>query len=442
MNPSNPFFSCKVNRTQLINNLAPISKFVVAKEDAISSSFGHRLVKLTFQNNSILAQTFIKRKDLPLENYIAKVGEYHSESNQGFTMEVSPRHLLATIRKAKTGIVTLSATKPDKYRQSNLFIDTGDTSRVPHMSFQLPSCIRIKEEKETASVTLLQEGFRFSLQEFAQSINKALPSVTENEHRPMSQHIRVEMDKDKSQIVSTDGNTLNLERVAYFPSQHHRLDIPLSTMKAIAMLAKTYKEEDVVFRSDQESLLVANDNDALYQLCVADHVFELNCNSSRYPDYNRVIPNRNNPKASFVGDVQETLQHIKNGRERHEEHKKIYIKTHIGLKDNAVLLSHGGPPASCPIESFCDTILVSNSFGEERLICIDSKFLIDALSVMDCEKYEFRFSGDEEQAITLHEADNQDTFRLVMPLTQSHDTRAEVAKIMGINLTKKEEVSV
>lgn len=251
---------------------------------------------------------------------------------------------------------------------------------------------KIPVVENAASVTI-------SASVLAESINKTIFAVSNDELRPAMTGVYCHLTPQSTTFVGTDAHKLVRYRRTDVRSEvEASLILP---KKALSLLKTSLPSEDVAVSIEYNTTSAFFKFGNIHLIC--------RLIDERYPDYEAVIPTENPNKLSidrllFLNSLRRVV--IYANKTTHQVRLKIAgSELHISSED-LDFSNEAHERLSCQFD------------GEDMEIGFNAKFLIEMLNNLDCEEVQLEMSSSNRAGLLtpLISEDNEDVLMLVMPV--------------------------
>jgi DNA polymerase-3 subunit beta len=309
------------------------------------------------------------------------------ETTDNGSIAVPAKKLLDTLKSLPEQPVTFNID------EENLTIElTSYKGRYKLAGEQADDFPKIPQADGKSKVTISSEAL-------ASAISKTLFAVGTDELRPAMTGMYLQIGKDKTTFVATDGNRLiKYTRTDVKSAQEETMIVP---KKALALLKSALPSEitDVQFEYNGSNAFFAFENINLVCRLIDEN----------YPDYELAIPLNNESK--LVLDRNEMLTSLKR------------LDIYANQTTHQVRLKMSGSS----LQVFAEDLDFSNE-GQEALICefdgedmeigFNARYLIEMLSNVSSSELTMTFSTPNRASILLpnEKSEEEDILMLIMPV--------------------------
>jgi len=367
----------KIKKENLIKHLNYVIKGISNKNirpilNCIKFELEEDGLYLSSTDNDIAIKTFIDKKDIE-ENYTC--GKF----------VVFGKYIYEIIRKLPNEIISI-----EEVMDSKIFISTKNSS------FSL-NCNNIEEfpnlelEECKNPIILSTKVLKniFSQTSFASSTQESRPAIT---------GINFKIIGDKLECTATDSYRLAKKIVKLEQKSNDDINIIIPT-KNLVELTKMFDEDE-----ENIELHIFN-NKIIFKFGTIIMLSRLI--NATYPDVSKLIPN------DFLLKVTLSMPEFYSLLDRvslfSTEEEKNTIK--LECTDNTIIVTSNIPEIGNVVEK----IEVEKSNNENLKIAFSSKYMMEAIKVLDCEKIELCFNG-EIKPIIIKNPDDNNLIQLIVPI--------------------------
>ncbi|MFD2170646.1 DNA polymerase III subunit beta [Tumebacillus lipolyticus] len=224
-------------------------------------------------------------------------------------------------------------------------------------------------------------------------------AVSTEEIRPVLTGVMFSLKKGTLKFIATDSHRLaTRESVVEAPEdlEIHNVILPGKSLNELARLL-----------ADDSSLvdLVVADNQVLVQMDKTQ--FYTRLIDGQYPDISRIIPS--NFKTGLTVKTKELQGAVERASLIAKEHENNLVR--LNIKGGGIEISSNSPDVGKVSESIEDVSIT----GDDLLIAFNSKFMLDALRVIDSEELLIEFTGSMSPFL-VKIPDNPSCLHLILPV--------------------------
>ena len=348
------------------------SKNIIPVLNCIKFELKSEGLYLLSTDNEISIKTFIKKEDI--EN-IDTLGD----------IVVSGRYIYDIIKKLPNEIIDI-----EEVMDSKIFINTKNSSFNLNCNL-VNDFPKLELEENKNPIVLNQKVFK-------NIINQTIFATSTQESRPVLTGINLKINQDILECTATDSYRLASKKIK----------LPFESNEKINIIIPT--------RNLNELLKLLNDDEAEIKIHIFNNkiifmfdtiIFMSRLINGSYPDTSKLIPEE------FSTEIIVNLKDLYNSIDRASlltnEADKNTVK--LSIIDNKILLRSNIPEIG-NVEEKLDIIESNNN---DIKIAFSSKFMMDALKVMECDNVKLLFNG-EIKPIIIKDASNDDLIQLILPI--------------------------
>lgn len=323
-------------------------------------------------DNEISIKTFIKKEDI--EN-IDTLGE----------IVVSGRYIYDIIKKLPNEIIDI-----EEVMDSKIYINTKNSSFNLNCNL-VNDFPRLDLEESKNPIILNQKVFK-------NIINQTLFATSTQESRPVLTGLNIKIDDNILECTATDSYRLASKKLILQHAINEQINIIIPT------------------RNLNELLKLLNDDDDEVQIHIFNNkiifmfdsiIFMSRLINGSYPDTSKLIPEE------FSTEITLNLKEFYNSIDRASlltnEADKNTVK--LSIDNNKILLKSNIPE----IGNVEEKLDILNFKGEDIKIAFSSKFMMDALKVMECEQIKLLLNGEVKPIIIKNE-ETDNLVQLILPI--------------------------
>lgn len=367
----------EIKQTTLIEHLNYVIKGISNKNlrpilNCIKFDLTEEGLYLESTDNEIAIKTFIPKKHI---NKIETCGQ----------IVVSGRYIYDIIRKLPDDIINIEEVIDNK-----IYITT------PNSSFNL-NCSNPNEFPDL-ELEYQKEPIILNQKVFKSIINSTSFATSTSESRPVLTGINFKIEKDKMECTATDSYRLSIKNINLSTSIKDKINIIIPT--------KNLLELTKLLINDEENLeMHIFNNKVIFKFSSLTMMTRLI--SGTYPDTSKLIPQE------FTLTM------------------KLKLQDFYSALDRASLLTNESDKNTIKLESENDKIIISSNIpeignveeiikikknNEENIkIAFNSKFMMEAIKVIDSDELELNFNG-EFKPIIIKSPTNNDLIGLILPI--------------------------
>ncbi len=323
-------------------------------------------------DNEISIKTFIDKKEI---DKIDSCGE----------IVVSGRYIYDIIRKLPDELITLEEVMDAKIyittKNSSFTLNCSDPTEFPDLEL----------EYRKKPILLNQKVFKTIF-------NQTAFATSNGESRPVLTGINFKIENNKMECTATDSYRLAIKKIELSETAEENSNIIIPT--------KNLNELVKLMEDDEENIEIhIFNNKVIFKFSTISMMTRLI--SGTYPDTSKLIP------SEFMLTMQTSLMDFYNAIDRASlltnESDKNTIK--FETNDEQVIISSNIPE----IGNVEEKILVKKNNKENIKIAFNSKFMLDAVRVLDSEEIELKFNG-EFKPIIIKNSESNDLIQLILPI--------------------------
>ncbi len=323
-------------------------------------------------DNEISIKTFIKKEDI---EKIDTLGD----------IVVSGRYIYDIIKKLPNEIIDI-----EEVMDSKIFINTTNSSF--NLNCNLVSDFpRLELEESKTPIVLNQRVFK-------NIINQTIFATSTQESRPVLTGINLKITDDLLECTATDSYRLASKKIKLSTAISEKINIIIPTRNLNELLKLLTNDEDEI------KIHIFN-NKIIFMFDTI--IFMSRLINGTYPDASKLIPNE------FTTTLTVNLKDLYNSIDRASlltnEADKNTVKLNI---ENEQIILKSNIPEIGNVEEKLSIIDYDNN---NIKIAFSSKFMMDALKVMECENVKLLFNG-EVKPIIIKNAENDDLIQLILPI--------------------------
>jgi len=246
------------------------------------------------------------------------------------------------------------------------------------------------------------EFIKADLNSFKKALTQVVFAVSSDESRIELSGVLFSLNDKTMTIVGTDSYRLAEKKIEIENNftQNRQLIIPVKTIQEIIRIISTEQgdEENV-----QDIFLYASDNQCLFVVGGIEIVSRLI--DGHYPDYQQIIPQKNNCQTSFNRDT--IMRAV----------KAASIFSRAGINDINFTFSKAGVNISSASGQTGEheALIEGNFKGLDAKITLNYRYVLDGLSALSGETVVFSVIDDQTPCI-LQDENNKDYQYIIMPI--------------------------
>jgi len=327
---------------------------------------------LTSTDNEIMINTFIKKENI--EN-IDTLGN----------IVVSGRYIYDIIRKLPNEIIDI-----EEVMDSKVYISTVNSSF--NLNCNLVSDFpKIDLEESKNPVSLTQKVFR-------NIINQTIFATSTQESRPVLTGLNIKINENIMECTATDSYRLAYKKVQLNQTISENINIIIPTRNLNELIKLLSEDEELI------NIHIFN-NKIIFKFGTI--IFMSRLINGTYPDTSKLIPNEF--KTAISVNLRDFFNSIDRASLLTNEADKNTIK--LNIDDNQIILTSNIPE----IGNVTEKVQIIDMNNSNIKIAFSSKYIMDALKVLDCEEVKLLFNG-EDKPIILKNPESEDIIQLILPI--------------------------
>ena len=232
---------------------------------------------------------------------------------------------------------------------------------------------------------------------FKNMIKQVSFSISSDDNRPVFTGILMEIEKGEIRLVATDTH-----RLAFRSGETDNEDIELS--KSVIIPGKTLNELNRIMSTDDEKLKIAfGENQVVFEMPGIRLISRLI--EGQFPNYKQVIPE--GCKTKIKVKTKELLEATERASLLAKDGANV-IK--LNICEGKMIINSNSPEIGKIEEQ-----LSIDMEGEETQIAFNSRYIIDVLKVIDCEKVLLELTGSLSPGI-IKPLDSDNYIYLILPI--------------------------
>lgn len=344
------FFNAIDNVSRALSTKTPMPILKAIKTDVTKEG-----IFLTASNANITIKQFVAKE---------VDGQKIMEIEETGSAAIPGRLLLEVLRKAHSEYVELAL-----YEEKIVKITFGNSE------FTL-NCYDVREYPNISLISST-DPIRIKAKELAQLINQTVISVSTNESRPILTGVNLWVENNELICVATDSYRLSRKVVTLSEPRTEPINIivPGKSLQELSRILVDFDEEVAIHLSPN---MIAFEFDHL--------IFQSRLISGKYPDTNRLIPQ--NFGLELTMDRQELIDVIDRVSLLSREGATNIIK--FDIYEDKTIVSLESPE----IGKVTEEIVPKHQSGSLIRIGFNSKYLLDALRVLEDDEVTLKFTGE------------------------------------------------
>lgn len=293
---------------------------------------------------------------------------------------------------------------------SSVFLETNDL------------VLKVKSDAHTSSFNCMnaddfppfpEKGTGLQFEVPAASFKKALTKTLFSSSTDISRQVLTgalfEFKKKETNIVTTDGFRLSLQKLA-LQQEADKLIIPARGLQELLRIGEIEKsEENEEEPKDKKKKIVVNLTENNNQVIIEDTNVEifLRLLEGQFPDYKKIIP------SEFVS----TVNINKDELSKAVKVASIFARDNANIVHLTVNAQEGTVAVSAQAREMGEgaSVLPGNIEGESLNISFNARFLNEILTTLTTEMIVLQFSGNLKP-VKITEEDNETFFHVLMPV--------------------------
>ena len=367
----------KIKKEILIKHLNYVIKGISNKNirpilNCIKFELKQEGLYLSSTDNDIAIKTFIINKEIE-ENYTC--GKF----------AVSGKYMYDIIRKLPNEIINI-----EEVMDSKIYISTAN------ISFSL-NCNNV-DEFPNLELEECKNPIILSNKVLKNIFNQTAFAASNQESRPAITGINFKIDKNTLDCTATDSYRLAKKIIKLNQDNLEETNIIIPT-KNLIELSKMFSDED-----ENVEIHIFN-NKIIFKFGTIIMLSRLI--NGTYPDVSKLIPSEFLLKISV--NTNEFYSLLDRVSLFSTEEEKNTIK--LECNGNEMIVSSNIPEIGNVVEK----LKIEKNNNENIKIAFSSKYMMDAIKVLDCEKIELSFNG-EIRPIVIKNAEDENLIQLIVPI--------------------------
>ena len=327
---------------------------------------------MTSTDNESAIRTFIPSSSIESINSIGKI-------------VISGKYIYDIVRQLPNTIIKIEE-----------FIDNKINISTSNSSFDL-NCNNVNEFPEL-DLSDSKYPFQITRTAFKKLVKQTSFAASTQENRPEFTGINFKINENLLECTSTDSYRLAKKEITLMSKLEDSINIIIPT-RNLNELEKMLSDNDrpIEIHIFNNKVIFKFDNIIVMSRLI----------NGEYPDTNRLIPTEF--KLTLTMNWEEFYQAIDRASLLTSEFDKNTIKLHYS---NGIVEISSNIPEIGHVE---EKMNVEANSTEELKIAFSSKYMLDALKAVECDKIAVKFNG-EEKPIIIKDVDNSDVTQLILPV--------------------------
>lgn len=367
----------EIKQDILLENLNYVIKGISTKNiipilNCIKFDLTNEGLYMTSTDNEITVQTFIEKDNIDKINELGKI-------------VVSGRFIYEIIRKLPDSII-----KIEEVIDNKLNITTDNSS------FSL-NCNEINEFPEI-DLSDSKKPIKINKKLFKTMVKQTSFACSTQENRPEFTGINVRIEKNKFECISTDSYRLAKKVIELEEEVEDNINIIIPNKNVVEL-------ERMIVDNDEDLEMHIFNNKIIFKF---DNIIILNrLINGNYPDTNKLIPDNFNISVSL--NLKDLYNAVDRASLLTSEYDKNTIK--LELSDDLITISSNIPEIGYVEEK----LNIIDSYKGNFKLSFSSKYMLDALKVLECDNITLNFNGEEKPIIIKNVIDDGVT-QLILPV--------------------------
>ncbi|MFC4387775.1 DNA polymerase III subunit beta [Gracilibacillus marinus] len=373
-----------INRDKLMESIQHVTKAISSKT-AVPILSGLKIhaketgIKLTGSNSDITIESFI-----PLEE---EGIQYIDEIEQGEII-VHAKYFPEIIRKSPKDTVKIESDE-----QLQVTIQSG------HAEFHLNG----QDPEEYPQINQIQTdaSFELPITLLKNMIKQTVFAVSTSETRPILTGVNIRAEDGQLKFVATDSHRLAASNV---PLETEFSNFPTSQ---VVIPGKSLNELSKILDDTDEKIQISiTDNQIAFQ---TEYLYFLSrLLDGKYPETSRLIPEES--KTVIHANTKQLLQAVDRASLLAKDNHNNVIRLQTN-NDQTIEISSNSPE----IGKVEEELTVESIDGEELKISFSSKYMIDALKIMETDNVKIEFTGAMRPFI-IKPTEHDQLLQLILPV--------------------------
>ena len=329
-------------------------------------------LSLTSTDNEIMINTFIKKDEIECIDTLGNI-------------VVSGRYIYDIVKKLPNEIIDI-----EEVMDSKIYISTKNSSFNLNCNL-VNDFPKIDLDESKNPIILSQKIFR-------NIINQTIFATSTQESRPVLTGLNIKINGNILECTATDSYRLASKKLELKQTMDENVNIIIPT-RNLNELIKLLSDED-----ENINIHIFN-NKIIFKFDTI--IFMSKLINGTYPDTSKLIPNEFNTEITV--NLKEFYNSIDRASLLTNEADKNTIK--LNIDNNQIVLTSNIPE----IGNVTEKVQILNMNNSDIRIAFSSKYIMDALRVLDCEKVKLLFNG-EVKPIIIKNPQSDDIIQLILPI--------------------------
>ncbi|SFL74726.1 DNA polymerase-3 subunit beta [Gracilibacillus orientalis] len=373
-----------INRDKLMESIQHVTKAISSKTAipilaGLKMQATHNGITLTGSNSDITIESFIPVEEEGIQ--------FIDEIEQGEII-VHAKYFPEIIRKLPSQTVQIEVDE-----QLQITIKSG------HAEFHLNG--QDAEEYPQISQIHTDTNFELPINLLKSMIKQTVFAVSTSETRPILTGVNIKVENEQLHFVATDSHRLAASKL---PLQTVVEEFPYDQ---VVIPGKSLNELSKILDDTEDNLQISiTENQIAFQ---SNHLYFVSrLLDGKYPETSRLIPEES--KTVIHADTKTLLQAVDRASLLAKDNHNNVIR--LQTKEQEIVEISGNSPEIGKVE---EEITVAKMDGEELKISFSSKYMIDALKIMDTEQVKIEFTGAMRPFI-IKPIDHDQILQLILPV--------------------------
>ncbi|MGV8145358.1 MAG: DNA polymerase III subunit beta [Alkaliphilus sp.] len=280
-----------------------------------------------------------------------------------------------------------SAVEIIKTEDNNLIVRSGTTEFI----------ISTWNAKEYPELPQIKEGDNYLLGEelFKSMIKQTVFSTAQIETKPVLKGVLFEIEKNKLNMVALDGYRLALRKGKINTEKNQKVVIPAKTLSEVSRILNNEEKKEIEINiAENHVIFDIGKNKVISRLLEGEFI-----------NYKQIIPTEFN--TNIIVETKKLIESLERASLISTESKKNLVKMNI-VEDKIIILSNS------ELGKGYEEIEIEKE-GNNIEIAFNSKYIIEALKVIEEEKIVFSFTTNIRPGI-IKPKDNDNYVYLILPV--------------------------
>lgn len=373
-----------INQAKLLESIQHVTKAISSKT-AIPILSGLKIqatqngLKLTGSDSDITIESYIPMEEEGIQ--------FIDEIEQG-EIVVHAKYFPEIIRKLP---------------QDTVQIETDDHLQVTIHSGSAEFHLNGQDAEEYPQISQLQtdSSFELPINLLKNMIKQTVFAVSTSETRPILTGVNLRAEEDLLKFIATDSHRLAASNIP--------LESPIDTFPSnqVVIPGKSLNELSKILEDTEEKITISiSDNQIAFQ--TENLYFLSRLLDGKYPETSRLIPEES--KTIIHTNTKQLLQTVDRASLLARENQNNVIR--LQTKENNTIEISSNSPEIGNVE---EDLTVNTIEGEDLKISFSSKYMIDALKIMETDQIKIEFTGAMRPFI-LKPVDNDHILQLILPV--------------------------